>query len=59
MYRTFTTTKNVIGLSSTAYGIPFDVGSPQIEEEAQNEYFDSEASDILDFRESNPFGDPV
>lgn len=59
VYRTFTTTKNVIGLSSTAYGIPFDVGSPQIEEEAQNEHFDSEASDILDFRESNPFGDPV
>lgn len=59
VYRTFTTTKNVIGLSSTAYGTPFDVGSPQIEEEAQNEQFDLEASEILDFRESNPFGDPV
>lgn len=58
-FGTFTTNSPVLGLSSSATGTPFSVGEPELEASVQNEYFDSDATNILDFSESNPFGDPL
>ncbi len=40
-------------------GKPTVVDQEVLEEGAQNTDFDTEATGLLDFSESNPFGDPV
>ncbi len=59
LYHDFTTTNAIVGLTSGASGTPYTVNEKDLRAGAQNNYFDSAASDILDFSESNPFGDPI
>lgn len=59
VFGTFTTNSPILGLTSNASGTPYSVSNPILESSVQNTFFDSEASNILDFSESNPFGDPL
>lgn len=57
-YHTWTTTNPIVGVSSGATGTPSSTDDEDLQEGAQNDFFDTEADDFLDFSESNPFGDP-
>ena len=57
-FHTFTTTVQVVGQTSGAVATPTLVQELQeIQQSAQNVFFDDFESDFLDFSESNPFGD--
>jgi len=56
-FHSFATTVSVIGQESNAAGIPVSVGEVEMTVE-QNDTFETVADGILDFSESNPFGDP-
>ena len=58
VYRTFTTTNRIENASGIG-GKPYSVDEDNIPDNEQNEVFDSEANDILDWSERNPFGEPV
>ena len=53
----FATNSSVIGLESNASGIPLTVSEVEMTVN-QNDVFETVADTILDFSESNPFGDP-
>lgn len=57
-YRTFTTRKRVENAFGYG-GTPYSIDGENLQEDQQNDVFDSEAGNILVFDESNPFGDPV
>lgn len=58
-YHDFVTGRDVVGGTSGATYQPTLVEQLQnIQKDAQNEDFDTESVDFLDFSESNPFGDP-
>ena len=59
LYHDFTLTNPVVGLTSTASGTPYSINEKNLRAGAQNNLFDSAANNILDFSESNPFGDPI
>lgn len=56
-YHTWTTTNPVVGQTNNVSVTPTQVGE-DLQDGAQNEYFESEGDDFIDFTESNPFGDP-
>ena len=56
-YHTWTTSNPVVGQTNNVSVTPTSIGE-DLQDGAQNEYFDSEATDFIDFTESNPFGDP-
>lgn len=56
-FHSFNTINTVTGLNSGAAGVPILVGE-QGEVTSQNDSFETVADSILDFSESNPFGDP-
>lgn len=60
LYHEFTTTNAIVGLTSGASAIPYAIGEEDLRAGgSQNPYFDSAASELLVFTESNPFGDPI
>ena len=57
-FKTFSTSRSVVGASSNAQWVPKLVEDLQeIQPTAQNKVFDDFEADFLDFSESNPFGD--
>jgi len=57
-FKQFSTTKPIVGASSSAQWVPKLVEDLQeIQPTAQNKVFDDFEADFLDFSESNPFGD--
>lgn len=56
-FHSFATNSSVIGLESNASGIPLTVSEVEMTVN-QNDVFETVADTILDFSESNPFGDP-
>lgn len=57
-FHTFSTLYRVENQSGIG-GKPTAVGEEDLQESQQNAEFDTEATNILDFSESNPFGDPA
>ena len=57
-FHTFSTLYRVEHQSGIG-GKPTAVGEEDLQESQQNAEFDAEATNILDFSESNPFGDPA
>lgn len=57
LFHSFSTNSSVIGLESNATGQPLSVSEEEISV-SQNSVFETVADNILDFSESNPFGDP-
>lgn len=57
LFHSFNTVDSVIGLESNAVGIPTIVSEKEMNQN-QNDIFETVADGILDFSESNPFGDP-
>jgi hypothetical protein len=56
-YHTWTTTNPVVGQTNNVSVTPTSVGE-DLQDGAQNEYFETEGTEFIDFTESNPFGDP-
>jgi len=56
-FHSFNTVDTVTGLNSGAAGVPLVI-SDKDEPESQNDDFEIVADNIIDFSESNPFGDP-
>lgn len=60
LFHSWTTTAIITGQESGAFGTPTAVNEANnIDTNSQNDVFDTEAADFIDFSESNPFGDPV
>lgn len=60
LFHEFTTTNPVVGLVSGATATPYLIGEEDLRAGgSQNKFFDSAANNLLDFSESNPFGDPI
>lgn len=57
LFHSFSTNSSVIGLESNATGQPLSVTEEEMDVN-QNAVFETVADNILDFSESNPFGDP-
>jgi len=57
LFHSFSTVASVIGLESNAVGIPVTVIEKEMSQN-QNDVFEDVADGILDFSESNPFGNP-
>lgn len=56
-YHTWTTSNPVIGATTLASGTPSTV-EENLQDGAMNTNFDEEETSIIDFSETNPFGDP-
>ena len=57
LYHSFTTSINVVGLTSTAYSLVTAVNEVTNNVASQNAEFDDFESGFIDFSEGNPFGD--
>lgn len=57
LFHSFNTITAVIGLESNVTGIPLSINEVEMTQN-QNDVFETTADQILDFSESNPFGDP-
>lgn len=56
-FHNWTTTNPVVGQDNNVSVTPTSIGE-DLQDGAQNEFFDAEASSFIDFTETNPFGEP-
>jgi hypothetical protein len=60
VFHSWSTSMVSTGLTSGAFGTPKSINEIQnIDKNSQNDVFDTESLNIIDFSESNPFGDPL